>query len=850
MSTTPDHVYLDLSIMNDDVTGTGTSQNLYFTEIRNTPIIDNPTDYQLSVLRFTLETPARTLPIFIPSMDTSPSNTDPTNLKTNYYVTLTYDSTLNPNPNISPQVQLIATVPVLWLPEDLTQRYVSDNTSPYYYCWSVDWFLALVNGALNRATIALLDYFSAHAMYDQDINNPILIFDEATSTFTMLVGSTKDVVSANDFYTNYNNTTGLPPCRCSIWFNEPLMNLFSSFSSIYYGTSPYNVNPSNILKSFTPASTSINYNYPNILSTNHGVCAYQLYFPFQNFLNQVQVSGGYENPPYTYLEYQQEYPALASWSPVSSIVFTSSVLPIRMSQTSPSEIYNDNSTINRNGNNSQIIPLISDFVVPLTTGLEYKPSIEYAPAAEYRLIDLLGSSPINNVDFSVFWKDKYGNIIPFQLGSQCTSTLKLLFRKKGTSFKEHEITSITPDLAFLDLSVVNDDVIGTGSKQNLYFTESRNAPIISNPKDYYMSILRFTLDTPARSLPIFIPSMDTSLTNNDPTQLKTNYYVTIKFLSLGIVTVPVFWLPEDTKQRYVSEYPSPYYYCWSVKWFLGLVNAALNTAGILMNQLLVTIPDYAHLQLPPPFITFDQVSSTFSLLVPSPHTNNLTYNSYYTNYNNNYVSPIINYWSLYFNEPLMNLFSSFSSIYYGTSLSNVLGAIPAASPLYPNKLLTNPGICAYQLYFLEFELINEITIEGKYYLEYQQAYPAIACWNPISSIVFTSTVLPIVMNQSSAPTRYNDSNSGNNAQILPLICDFVVPLATGLEYKPSIEYAPAAEFRLLDLLGNGTINNVDFSVFWKDKYGNLIPFQLGSQCMSTLKILFRKKGLANNGYNM
>ena len=183
MSTTPDHVYLDLSIMNDDVTGTGTSQNLYFTEIRNTPIIDNPTDYQLSVLRFTLETPARTLPIFIPSMDTSPSNTDPTNLKTNYYVTLTYDSTLNPNPNISPQVQLIATVPVLWLPEDLTQRYVSDNTSPYYYCWSVDWFLALVNGALNRATIALLDYFSAHAMYDQDINNPILIFDEATSTF-------------------------------------------------------------------------------------------------------------------------------------------------------------------------------------------------------------------------------------------------------------------------------------------------------------------------------------------------------------------------------------------------------------------------------------------------------------------------------------------------------------------------------------------------------------------------------------------------------------------------------------------------------------------------------------------
>ena len=414
MSTTPDHVYLDLSIVNDDVTGTGTSQNLFFSETRNTPIIDNPKDYYMSVIRFTLDTPAKTLPIFIPSIDDSPTNNDPANLKTNYYVTI---SSGNDNKN-----KCIATVPVTWSPEDVTQRYTSDYPSPYYYCWSVRWFLELVNRALALAIGAI------NANLIQKYNIPYITFDVASSTFSLLVPS--EFYSPFSIQQLYGNL--------SLWFNEPLMNLFSSFSNIYIGTKPYLNQPTNLLINL-PAASPIT--YPNILATNPGVCAYLIFTPDEYGVNKITITPLSEgSTPLIYYEYQQEYPSIAMWNPISSIVFTSTALPIVMSQSSPPEIYNDTGNIiTGSGNNSQIIPLISDFVVPLTTGLEYKPNVNYSPVAEYRLIDLLGNSPINNVNFSVYWKDKYGNIIPFQLSSQCSSSLKILFRKKGLAFKGYNM---------------------------------------------------------------------------------------------------------------------------------------------------------------------------------------------------------------------------------------------------------------------------------------------------------------------------------------------------------------------------------------------------------------------------
>jgi hypothetical protein len=76
MSNSPDNIYLDLSTINSDTTGSAIKTNLEFSETRTQNIIDNPSNYFLSVVRFEVDTPNVTLPIFIPLINNDGQNTD------------------------------------------------------------------------------------------------------------------------------------------------------------------------------------------------------------------------------------------------------------------------------------------------------------------------------------------------------------------------------------------------------------------------------------------------------------------------------------------------------------------------------------------------------------------------------------------------------------------------------------------------------------------------------------------------------------------------------------------------------------------------------------------------------
>ena len=56
---------------------------------------------------------------------------------------------------------------------------------------------------------------------------------------------------------------------------------------------------------------------------------------------------------------------------------------------------------------------------------------------------------------------------------------------------------------YYDISIFNNDISGD-MPVNLKFSEQRSGgALIENPQDYYLSIVRFEIDSP--SLPIFIP---------------------------------------------------------------------------------------------------------------------------------------------------------------------------------------------------------------------------------------------------------------------------------------------------------------------------------------------------------
>jgi hypothetical protein len=81
----PCHVYVDLDIINNDSTTDDEPPVLKFEEIRNTPFIDDTSNYFCSIIRFSLQT-GDSLPVFIPRVQIG--QTDPN--MTVYKMTLVY----------------------------------------------------------------------------------------------------------------------------------------------------------------------------------------------------------------------------------------------------------------------------------------------------------------------------------------------------------------------------------------------------------------------------------------------------------------------------------------------------------------------------------------------------------------------------------------------------------------------------------------------------------------------------------------------------------------------------------------------------------------------------------------
>ncbi|MFM7988103.1 MAG: hypothetical protein ACKPKO_53195 [Candidatus Fonsibacter sp.] len=80
----------------------------------------------------------------------------------------------------------------------------------------------------------------------------------------------------------------------------------------------------------------------------------------------------------------------------------------------------------------------------------------------------------------------------------------------------------------------------------------------------------------------------------------------------------------------------------------------------------------------------------------------------------------------------------------------------------------------------------------------QPEISSIALWNPVASIMFAASVLPIQATQTSLPKDFGSINnsftgSGNNFNLLSPITDFTISVDGNNQYKPMIVYNPSAE---------------------------------------------------------
>lgn len=351
---------------------------------------------------------------------------------------------------------------------------------------------------------------------------------------------------------------------------------------------------------------------------------------------------------------------------------------------------------------------------------------------------------------------------------------------------------------YFDLSVQNNDNNGLSPPVPLIFEEIRNNPYLTNPDDYLMSVVRFNLETNI-SLPIWIPQIETGQANIN----KTVYTITLQYQNFEFQQALLF-SPSDLS----NPLPAPplvrqdlstgYYWGMSYTKIITMVNTAFASAVTGLNNL-VALPTIVL-----PFLEFDPYSYQCILNAPQ------------TAYADTLITPI----KIFFNSPMWNLFSSFNSTYLG----------------YIN--ITNG-----KNYQLTTTVNNNIaTVGGVNYLQLYQEYPTIPLWTPVQSLVFVSSLLPCSPALVGVPKVIVSGqlvSSDNNANISSIITDLEVPLDKGFEYKPSVNYTPQGEYRMISLSGNNPINAIQIQCYWKDKLNILRPIYLVGN--ANIKLMFRKK---------
>lgn len=391
--TLPDSIYYDVLATNFQ--STTTPPNVFtFNEARSNPYVQNPSLYDLSILRFNIDT--GTLPIFIPSIQPNQNNRDLT----------IYSITLVGNNNNLDGVEPFEPIQkfIIWRPQDKstipplppsqTTSKTQENKGGYYNCYSYQWFLYEIYVAFQEALEEVLQQYSDNSIA---LPNGLTADKCFPPVITWQYSSQSFILQAQlDLYSE------LVDKGIQIYFNAPLFSLFNSFPSVYEG--------------YSNSIASYGRNNRIVIANIGGSNTSQL-FP---------ANIGIDDFSYTVVNVYGEYSTTAPWSAISSIVFTSNTLPIEPNQVSTPLIF-VNGLPTLGGNNAAQENIITDIVSD--TGI-YRPSLTYVPSAEYRRIHLYGNRPLHNLDISIYYRLRTSELVPFRLSSGGSVSLKIGFLKK------------------------------------------------------------------------------------------------------------------------------------------------------------------------------------------------------------------------------------------------------------------------------------------------------------------------------------------------------------------------------------------------------------------------------------
>lgn len=432
-SADPYNLYYDINVVSDynpTLVGT-TAPPLTFNEIRQNPIIKYPEDYLLSVVRFSIETP--TLPIFIPQVLLGQANPD--KLIYGWGMSVTDYSVVPPVTDF-----LAAQENWIYIPDDLTipppqgALTFQDLTTDYYYVNEFSLVLQYANNALKAAfdnfNIQLVaagkDALGTRAGTPANISQnycPQMFYDPNGELFSLSFPLCPPALAGNappyayDTYDqNLEYSAGFTGRVIKLFMNTPLSNLLNSFPTVFQGNTQFQL---------TTGTEDMLVVYNNQYQNTNG--GSRPTYPLTPVASSVSAIPQIILP--------QEHSTTILFSPISALVFSTSLLPVQNTLLSKPAIFNfydgtTSSNLRSSGNNNVTAPVLTDFELQGATGTSSQTRITYVPTAEYRMLDLRGTTPVNAVEVSVFWKDKFSGLHRFNLAAGCAASIKILFRRK------------------------------------------------------------------------------------------------------------------------------------------------------------------------------------------------------------------------------------------------------------------------------------------------------------------------------------------------------------------------------------------------------------------------------------
>lgn len=363
-----DNIYVNLSINNSTSGGNVlTSQPAKVSISYEQPLLQKASDYYLSVVKF--ELPLQSLPLFV--FPIVPNQANP-NLSTMVVGVCENEAT----PGV-PITTLQFSQTVIWETQSWNTQVPVQNQSyfvytSYYDCYAYSHFVYLVNKALLAAWTAAGSPGGAN-------QQPYFYYDNSTTTINL--------VYPYDFV-NAASTTGT---GWKVFINDAASYYFQAFD--------YEINNGRFEIATHSLATDYSYVAPSPWPQGTGP----------------NTAGS------TYI-CKAEYPSNDYINSIRKVVFVTNGLPIQK-EYFPSP--------NTNQGGISYLGVLSDFNLDLNNKAGAQRSVALYEANIYRLVDLLSTGPLRNIDLAVYWADRLGFIYPLNIGTQDLVSIKLGFFSKA-----------------------------------------------------------------------------------------------------------------------------------------------------------------------------------------------------------------------------------------------------------------------------------------------------------------------------------------------------------------------------------------------------------------------------------